>query len=164
MSPSSRPPVMPRALTFLRAHEPTTSFYRYLYDTVGQPWLWFERRLFDDVALAPIIRDPKIGVYVLYYGGVPAGFAEIDARPEGSKPKDCTLLAYFGLVPDFIGRGLGRFFLNATIESAWQTFPAGRLIVAEGDFFGTGKLPTSVVGDFIMPHSWSVAVPKLEPV
>ena len=29
----------------MRAEDCTVSFYRYLYDTVGEPWLWFERRL-----------------------------------------------------------------------------------------------------------------------
>jgi GNAT superfamily N-acetyltransferase len=125
----ARPPVTRHPLTFLRAQEPTPSFYRYLYQNVGEPWLWFERRRFDDDALRAIIQDKNIGIYVLYCGGVPAGFAEIDARLQGSKPRDATLLAYFGLVPDFIGRGLGRFFLDATIAVAWEQFPADRLIV-----------------------------------
>ena len=125
----ARPPTMSRPLSFLRAQAPTASFYRYLYETVGEPWLWFERRLLDDDTLAETLRNEKIAVYVLYYGGVPAGFSEVDARPEGSKPKDATLLAYFGLIPEFIGCGLGRFFLGATIETAWETFSADRLIV-----------------------------------
>lgn len=124
-----RAPVLQHPLTFQRAHDPTPSFYRYLYQTVGEPWLWFERRRFDDDALRAIIQDKNIGVYVLYCGGVPAGFSEIDARPQGSKPRDTTLLAYFGLVPDFIGRGLGRFFLEATIRVAREQFPADHLIV-----------------------------------
>jgi GNAT superfamily N-acetyltransferase len=124
-----RAPLLPQTLTFRRIHEPTPSFYRYLYDTVGEPWLWYERRQVDDAALRAIIGDESIAVVVLYYGGVPAGFAEIDTRITASKPHDATLLAYFGLVPDFIGRGLGRFFLNATIQLAWEAFPADRLVV-----------------------------------
>ena len=154
-----RPPVMPRPLTFLRAHEPTASFYRYLYDTVGQPWLWFERRMFEDVALNAIIRDPNIGIYVLYYGGVPTGFAEIDARPEGSKPKDCTLLAYFGLVPDFIGRGFGRFFLSATIEVAWEQFPADRLIVRTCTLDHPAALPLYQKCGFVPTGQQSTRIP-----
>jgi GNAT superfamily N-acetyltransferase len=124
-----RAPVLPRPLTFQRVFAPTPSFYRYLYNTVGEPWLWYERRQVDDDALRLLIADEEIAVVVLYYGGVPAGFAEIDARIIASKPRDATLLAYFGLIPDFIGRGLGRFFLSATIQLAWEIYPADRLVV-----------------------------------
>jgi lipopolysaccharide transport system ATP-binding protein len=44
--------------------------------------------------------------------------------------------------------------VNETMED-WVA-EAGKLSVAEGDFFGTGKLPPNVVGDFIVGHSWSV--------
>jgi GNAT superfamily N-acetyltransferase len=124
-----RAPVMPRPLTLQRVYAPTPSFYRYLYNTVGEPWLWYERRQVDDEALRLLVADEDIAVVVLYYGGVPAGFAEIDARIIASKPHDATLLAYFGLIPDFIGRGLGRFFLSATIQLAWEIYPADRLVV-----------------------------------
>jgi GNAT superfamily N-acetyltransferase len=124
-----RAPIMHRPLTFQQLRAPTPSFYRYLYHTVGEPWLWFERRQVDDESLRAIISDDNIAVVVLYFGGVPAGFAEIDARAIASKPRNATLLAYFGLVPDFIGCGLGRFFLDATIQLAWEQFPADRLIV-----------------------------------
>ena len=33
---------------------------------------------------------------------------------------------------------------------------AGQLTVADGDFFGTGKLPPKTVGDLLVAHSWSV--------
>ena len=33
---------------------------------------------------------------------------------------------------------------------------AGKLTVAEGDYFGTGKLPPRHVGDFIVAHNWAV--------
>lgn len=33
---------------------------------------------------------------------------------------------------------------------------AGKLSVAEGDYFGTGKLPPNQVGDFLVAHTWSV--------
>jgi GNAT superfamily N-acetyltransferase len=124
-----RPPAMPRPITFQRLRESTTSFYRYLYSTVGEPWLWYERRQTDDETLRLLIADESIAVVVLYYGGAPAGFAEIDTRLIASKPRDASLLAYFGLIPDFIGRGLGRFFLNATVQLAWEQFPADRLVV-----------------------------------
>lgn len=110
-------------LAILRAEEPTVSFYRYLYDVVGEPWLWWERRALDDDSLAAIIADPKVEVYVLYVAGVPGGFAELDLRP-----KQDIELAYFGLIPDFIGRGLGRFFLSAAVDTAWAHEPRRVLV------------------------------------
>jgi GNAT superfamily N-acetyltransferase len=105
-------------LALIRAERPTLSFYRYLYDTIGGPWLWYERRIMDEDRLAVILQDPKVQVTVLYSGGVPAGFYELDARIAGS-----VELAYFGLMPEFIGRRLGPFLLDRAIEAAWTQQP-----------------------------------------
>ncbi len=105
-------------LALMRAQKPTLSFYRYLYETVGGPWLWYERRRLDDEALGNIIHHENVRIYVLYVGGVPAGFVELDARHEGE-----IELAYFGLVPEFIGRGLGQYFLDWSVDKAWSLEP-----------------------------------------
>lgn len=105
-------------LAFLLAKDPPVSFYRYLYDTIGEPWLWYERRAFSDDKLAAIIDHDAVDVYVLYADGVPAGYAELDRRKEPD-----IELAYFGLIPEFIGRGLGVFLLHRIIEEAWAHEP-----------------------------------------
>ena len=102
-------------LALMRAEACTVSFYRYLYETVGTPWVWFERRQMSDAALAAELSKPTTEVFVLYVGGVPAGYFELDAAELRQ-----TELCYFGLVPEFIGRRLGRFLLNAAIERAWS--------------------------------------------
>ncbi len=102
-------------LALMRAEDCTVSFYRYLYETVGTPWLWYERRLLDDAALAAEIGKPSTEIFVLYGGGVPAGYFELDAAP----PQE-TELRYFGLIPEFIGRGFGPFLLQAAIDRAWE--------------------------------------------
>src|SRR5712692_1520458 len=98
-------------LALMRGEACTVSFYRYLYDTVGTPWLWYERRLLDDAALAATIQKPSTEIFVLYAGGVPAGYFELDAAPAQE-----TELCYFGLIPEFIGRRLGPFLLPAAID------------------------------------------------
>ncbi len=110
-------------LALLRAEQPTISYYRYLYNTVGEPWLWWERRALSDGDLRRTLDDNRVEVYVLYVGGVPAGFAELDRR----NPPDIDL-AFFGLMPEFIGRGLGQYFLNTVIGLAW-TYKPHRLTV-----------------------------------
>jgi GNAT superfamily N-acetyltransferase len=102
-------------LALIRAENCTVSFYRYLYDAVGEPWLWFERRLLDDRALATQILKPTIEIFVLYVRGVPAGFFELDT----AAPLE-TKLCYFGLIPEFIGRRLGPYLLQAAIDQAWS--------------------------------------------
>ena len=114
-------PVHPPAdlrLALLRAEAPSVAFYRYLYDRIGEDWTWWERRLLGDAELAKIVQNPKVEVYVLYVGGVPGGFFEIDRRQE-----DTADLAYFGLLPEFVGRGLGSYFLTEAIETAWSSAP-----------------------------------------
>ena len=112
-NPKQRPPI--EKLALLRAEHPTVSFYRYLYNTVGEPWLWSERRKMDDAALAAVIHDPKVEIMVLYVGGVPAGFAELNRRRA-----EAVDLSYFGMIPEFIGMKLGPFLLNCAIDAAWS--------------------------------------------
>jgi len=113
--PSRRIPAPLEKLALMRAEHCTASFYRYLYNTVGAPWLWFERRLIDDTALAAQISKPTVEIFVLYVRGVPAGYFELDT----AAPRE-TKLCYFGLIPDFIGRRLGPYLLQAAIDQAWS--------------------------------------------
>jgi GNAT superfamily N-acetyltransferase len=110
-----RVPAPLEKLALMRAEDCTVSFYRYLYNTVGEPWLWFERRLLDGAALAALIAKPTIEIFVLYVRGVPAGFFELDTAASRE-----TKLCYFGLIPDFIGRRLGPYLLQAAIDQAWS--------------------------------------------
>jgi GNAT superfamily N-acetyltransferase len=112
--PAGRVPLPAGKLALMQTENCTVSFYRYIYNAVGEPWLWFERRLFGDAALGELIAKPTIEIFVLYVGGVPAGFFELDT----AAPRE-TKLCYFGLVSDFIGRGYGPYMLRAAIDRAW---------------------------------------------
>lgn len=114
--PAPPPPAL--KLAVLRAEAVSVPFYRYLYNTVGEPWLWYERRLLSDAELAAIVRHPEVDVFVLYAGGEPAGYAELDRR---AMPD--IEIAYFGLMPDFIGRKLGPWLLHWVIDAAWAREP-----------------------------------------
>jgi len=98
----------------MRADPCTVSFYRYLYSSVGERWLWYIRRQWDDERLSRWLARPEIEVSVLHVGGVPAGYFELERAPSGD-----TELCYFGLMPEFIGRRLGAFFLQSAVDSAW---------------------------------------------
>jgi GNAT superfamily N-acetyltransferase len=105
-------------LTVIHAKKPTVRYYRFLYDAVGGPWQWLSRRKLSDGELAAILQDSRDEVHVLHVEGVPAGFAELDRRVEGE-----VELVQFGLMPEFIGQGLGKFFLQWAIDRAWGYGP-----------------------------------------
>lgn len=117
--PTVHPPAG-KKVSLIRAEEPTVSFYRYLYNTVGEEWLWFERRMMDDETLLATIREENTSIYVLYVDGTPAGFGELMQVPE----EDAVDIHYFGLLPDYIGAGLGWYFINAMIDFAWASSPS----------------------------------------
>ncbi|HYM04160.1 MAG TPA: GNAT family N-acetyltransferase [Stellaceae bacterium] len=112
----TRPPLPVPAgkLALMRAERCTVSFYRYLYKAVGERWLWFERRRWGDERLATYLARAETEITVLHVGGVPAGYFELDRAASGD-----TELAYFGLIEDFIGHGLGGYFLHAAVDAAW---------------------------------------------
>ena len=127
----------------MRAENCTVSFYRYLYDTVGAPWLWVERRFLDDAALAAQIAKPTIEIFVLYVRGVPAGYFELDTVAARE-----TKLCYFGLIPEFIGRRLGPYLLQAAIDQAW-TRPLDRFWLHTSTFDHPKALSTYQQAGFV---------------
>ncbi|MEI8393740.1 MAG: GNAT family N-acetyltransferase [Rhodospirillaceae bacterium] len=121
---------------------PSVRGYRFLYDGVGEPWLWHERRRLSDEALARIIEDPRIEILVLTRAGRVAGYAELDHR----KAPDIKL-AYFGLFPDFIGCGLGRWLLGVAVRRAQAQHPR-RLLVNTCSFDHPAALPLYLSAGF----------------
>jgi GNAT superfamily N-acetyltransferase len=119
LAPSPRCVPAPRdGLTVLHVQAPTVSYYRSIYDAVGKNFHWLGRRKMPDEALAAIIGDPRDELHVLHVDGAPAGFAELDRR----QPHEIEL-AQFGLMNDFIGQGLGKWFLQWTVDKAWSYGP-----------------------------------------
>ncbi len=132
----------PAGVEVHRAVWPTLSFYRYLYDTIGADWTWTARRLLDDKSLAAQIRDSMVEVNVIWVEGVPAGLIEIDRRSK----LEIELL-YFGLIPDFVGRGLGRFALDWAVDRAWSFRPK-RCWLHTCDLDHPNALPTYLKAGF----------------
>ena len=108
------PAPMAGALALMRVPCPTTAFYRFLYNHVGEPWLWSDRRRLDDAALRQILDSPTLTFLVLYLDGEPGGFIELDQKPD-----DSTDISYFGMMPHAIGRKLGPWLLDCGIRTAW---------------------------------------------
>ena len=118
--PAAPAPALPIDHQVVRAATPTVAFYRFLYNTVGADYVWWLRRAMQDEELATLLRDPLVSIHVLYAGGEPAGFFELDARGWSD-----VNLSYFGLMPQAIGSGIGYPFLRQAIDAAWRIGPRG---------------------------------------
>ncbi|WP_420405066.1 GNAT family acetyltransferase [Nisaea sp.] len=94
---------------------PSTRFYRYLYNGIGGDWFWVSRRLMDEETLARTLARNGAEYYLLAVDGEPAGLIELERTMDKSE----TELSYFGLLPGFIGLGLGRYLIDAAVDLAW---------------------------------------------
>ncbi|MBW4624284.1 MAG: GNAT family N-acetyltransferase [Brasilonema octagenarum HA4186-MV1] len=91
------------------------SFYRYLYCEVGHEYHWVYRRNWTDEQIQTHLSQPSISLWVLYYTGAPSGYFELEQYEDGS-----VEIAYFGLLKEYTGRGLGKYLLTIAIEQAWK--------------------------------------------
>lgn len=105
-------------LQVLHVKRPSVAYYRFLYNTVGNDYEWYTRGRMSDEQIAESLAHPLHEVHVLHVDGSPAGYAELDRR----RPSDVELLQ-FGLMPEYIGKGLGRYFLHWTIDRVWSKQP-----------------------------------------
>jgi GNAT superfamily N-acetyltransferase len=90
--------------------------YRRLFRLVGAPWLWFSRLILSDEELLATIRDPKVELHLVTEStGRHVGMLELDFRNAGQ----CEL-AFVGLIPEFSGKGHGRWLLAEAVRRAWR--------------------------------------------
>jgi GNAT superfamily N-acetyltransferase len=94
------------------------SFFRFLYTEVGRYYHWVDRLTWTDKQIASHLARKAISVWVMYYAGAAAGYFELERHDD-----DSTEIAYFGLLPEFIGRGLGKYLLTKAATEAWFGSP-----------------------------------------
>jgi len=98
-----------------RVEECPASFYRYLYAEVGRFYHWVDRLPWTDAEIRSHLTRTEISLWAMYCEGAPAGYFELERHPDGS-----IEIAYFGLMQEFLGRGLGRHLLTVAAEQAWS--------------------------------------------
>lgn len=98
----------------------SAEYYRFLYEMVGKPHHWEERRDMDDAELYAVINDDDCEIHALYADGCPAGFFELNL----AEFPESISIAYFGLGVEYQGLGLGKWFLSSAVSAAWSHKPA----------------------------------------
>ena len=121
--PASTAPTLPTDYQVVRLAAPTVAYYRFLYNTVGADYVWWLRRTMPDDELWALLRDPLVSIHVLYNGGEPAGFFELDARGWSD-----VNLSYFCLMPHAVGTGVGFPFLRQAVDTVWRLGARGMTV------------------------------------
>ena len=112
--PSGPAPELPPDCAVRVVENCTVPQYRFLYNTVGAPYVWWLRRTLPDAELAALLANPSVSIHVLERDGKWAGFYELD---QSNWPN--VNLSYFGLMPDAVGQRVGFAFLRHAVDTAW---------------------------------------------
>lgn len=94
---------------------PLPSLNKYFYTEVGRDWRWTDKLTWTDDNWQQ--HAETVDTFVGYYDRTPVGYFEL--RLEHNSVE----LAYFGLLPEFVGKGLGGALLSFAINEAWKLKP-----------------------------------------
>lgn len=102
-------------VVFVRVERPMPELNRFFYTAVGGDWYWTDRLPWTYQRWLDYVQRPELETWMLTVAGVPAGYVELEWQAAGD-----VEIVYFGLLPPFIGQGLGGHLLTAAVERAWQ--------------------------------------------
>ena len=111
-------------LTITEAKIKEYRFNRFLYALVGEAWQWNDKLNESDASWKAYSERDNLRTWVAYYQGAIAGYFELEVSADQE-----VEIKYFGLTPEFIGKGLGGFLLSYAIQQAWNSCNAKRVWV-----------------------------------
>lgn len=122
----SPPPPLPvgQNVALIGAKMPPVGYFLYLYSAVGaeNEWTdWFEKSEDEQRAY---MQAPTMELFTMLLDGWPGGFFMLDTKEPGT----CDL-AYFGLLPEAQGRGLGKWLLATAVSMGWERDGVRRMTV-----------------------------------
>jgi ribosomal protein S18 acetylase RimI-like enzyme len=112
VAPQSERDLPPGAIV-VREHSREPEPFRSLYRDVGAPYGWTDRLPWTDAQWREYVARPDIEMWLMFVEGKRAGYFELSVEPTGD-----VNIAYFGLLPAFVGRGLGGALLTSAIRAA----------------------------------------------
>ncbi|MFC7304061.1 GNAT family N-acetyltransferase [Streptomyces monticola] len=104
----------------LRRLESDAPLVREVHARVGDPYGWQESTR-TAAQWETHFRDHPLRQYwIVVHGAEPAGVAYLEPQQGG----DVEVTA-FGLLPEYVGKGLGGYALTLSLRQAWATRPVG---------------------------------------
>jgi GNAT superfamily N-acetyltransferase len=102
-----------------RVEQCPVDLFRFLYREVGRAYHWTDRLDWSDSEIRRYLSTPGVSVWLMSSGESPAGYFEL--RDHGDRSVE---IAYFGLLPDYVGRGWGKYLLTRAVQAAWALGPS----------------------------------------
>jgi GNAT superfamily N-acetyltransferase len=107
-------------VTLVPLPEADAALYRHCYRTVGEHYHWHDRWDWTDERILAHLAEPGITVYLARRSATLAGYYELRRVTDDNSVE----VAYFGLVPAELGRGLGKHLLSCAVRDAWALEPS----------------------------------------
>ena len=96
---------------------PTPVINHFFFVNVGRPWKWYSRLKWTLADWKALVGKETTSTWIGYVQGSPFGYIELDQQAENVE------VAFFGLLPQYIGMGLGGYLLSEAIRLAWELTP-----------------------------------------
>jgi GNAT superfamily N-acetyltransferase len=118
-----KPKILDRKDVRVREVEiPTPVINHFFFVNVGRPWKWYSRLSWTLGDWQALVEQKTVATSIGYIKGTPFGYIELVRQGQSVE------IAFFGLLPQYIGMGLGGFLLSEAIRLAWELDP-GRVWV-----------------------------------
>jgi len=101
-----------------QAEIPCPELNRFFYTAIGGDWCWIDRLPWTYQEWSAYVTRPGHETWVAFVRGTPVGYFELDGEPGGD-----VELAYFGILPQFAGQGIGGHLLTLAVQRAWERSP-----------------------------------------
>ena len=113
---------LPPETQLVKREIPLPTLNRFFYLEVGKLWQWTDRLSWTEEQWRNWVEREALQTWMLLFHGTPAGYFELNDNDGAVE------IAYFGLLPLFVGKDLGGGLLTAAVEKAWG-MKAKRILV-----------------------------------
>ena len=96
--------------------KPDFQLNKFFYKQVGKKHRWIDRLIWSDEKWMTYISNKNLETYVISKCDELVGFFELLYNPELKE----TEISYFGLLEEYIGKGIGGFALSSAIRKAFE--------------------------------------------
>ena len=95
---------------------PDFQLNKFFYKQVGKKYKWVDRLVWSDERWIKYISDKNLETYVISKSNELVGFFELLYNPEFND----TEISYFGLLDEYIGKGIGSYALSTALKKAFS--------------------------------------------